>query len=905
MVRILKRFAYGETRYAAVMLGPLLGGVLWAFGTAGLFAVPDGVLYDYLVRMGRGSSQALPKVLLLDAQPESRDGGDATWLPLLKELQSQGADQVLFTFLPAHVTPDFYAYARSSGNVFFGRRLIQPTGVLTEALEIESLPKAAQEKGMLSAVYALAPSEYGVYRIQAHAFATSADPASPALESLAAAYVRGGVDKLQKEGLYRVSFLGSYELPRISATRVANGELIPELVKGRSVLIGFAGAGPHLYTPLAGSGRMLSELEFHGYALDTLLRDQPIGSVPNWVRFPMILSLIGFSLFILQWGGLRFAVGVTAILVVANGIMAWLALDFARVWLPLTELWLAQIATFFLFTRVRAVTEETKLRRMMQETNAKLRERFFPASFSASQEHWSQVIAMVNQTLNLERVIFLERVKGDHRVREVKSLNCSLQDIKEQRRDYERAPYSTAIAERSPIEVKDYLSRGADGEVQYLVPLLFGGEILGFWAFGARPEKLAALHNRDAVLRDFGEQIAELLFYRQQWLAKEAEASRPLERYLRLQGGEQVVESLEKTLAALDRRLAGMEDYLHGLSTAGILYDLFGRVLIVNRQMMQILTKAKLAPYQMTVADLVSAVAGVRLDHARGLIQSIILDRQKISISAKLPDDQRSYVLYLGPLLPDRQNQGVRTADPRPFELEGVLCELIDVTAIKRLCYLKDEVAERLVYQVRNDTASLLMAVSLLEIPALTEEKRSRAISIARDKISNMMMVTEKTHGLLSQEVNIEAETRYPVDCKQPLHAAVDALESKAASHGIRFDLNLPDLISLVFASPEGLKAVLESILAALITDTIQQGGIRVDLEERDQWIVYRFSSQGFGMPEERFQAYLHGDASLSTEEFRNLRQSAVRVEHWGGALEGHSEIGVGTRLELKLKGFI
>jgi len=233
-----------------------------------------------------GPSQALPKVLLLDAQPELRDGGDVTWLPLLKELQSQGANQVLFTFLPAHVTPEFYAYARSSGNVFFGRGLIQPAGVSTEALEIEPLPKSAQENGVLSAVYALAPSEYGVYRIQAHAFATSAEPVSPALESLAAAYARGAAGKARNEGQYRVNFLGSYDLPRISATRVANGELIPELVKGRSVLIGFAGVGQQLYTPLAGSGKMLSEFEFHGYALDTLLRDQLIGSVPNWVRFP-------------------------------------------------------------------------------------------------------------------------------------------------------------------------------------------------------------------------------------------------------------------------------------------------------------------------------------------------------------------------------------------------------------------------------------------------------------------------------------------------------------------------------------------------------------------------------------------------------------------------------------------
>lgn len=906
MVHLIKRFSYAETRYAAVLVGLLLGCVLWIASLAGLFSVSDGVLYDSLSGIPVPSTREQPRVLLLEVGPELRDAGDEVWLPMLNELQAQGAAQVLFTFMPSGATRDFYAAASKSTKVFFGRRPLVAANAMSDALALEPLPESARGLDLSMAVFAIAPSEYGVHRRQAYFFSSGGQPLAAALETMAAARSTGLVETSKETPSFIVNFLGGAPgLPRISATRVLKGELIPELVRGRSVLIGLENSGQPIFSPLAKSGQLISELEFHGYALDTLLRDKTIWSAPLWLAFPLILILIGTSLFVFQWGGLRFSASLTVILVVIYTLLTWLALSFAGVWLPLAELWAAQIGTFLVFTRYRAVNEEAKLRQLVLETNGKLRDRFFLASFASSSEHWSQVITMVNQTLNLERIIFLERIKGDHRVREVKSLNCSLQDIKELRRDYERAPYSTAIAEGRLIEVKGYLTHGVEDEVQCLIPLLFGGEVLGFWAFSARPEKLAALGNQDAVFRNFAEQIAELLFHRQQAQDREEKQSRPMQRYLRLQGGEQLAESLKKTLTALDRRLIGMEDYLDGLSTAGILYDLFGRVVIANQQMVQLLSEAQLAPYQMTAVDLISSVADVDLDYARGLMQNIILDRHKISLPVKLGSDARSFVLHLGPLLPAQEKQALREGDPLPFEVEGVLCELIDVTMIKRLAGLKEDVVKRVTTQIRSDSEALLTGISLLETEGLTDEKRNRVLAIIREKIVDLVSVTDRADELLSMEIDSGVVECYPVDCKQPLLAALESVRSRAAGHGIEFDLQLPELVSLVFASPEGLQAALESVLEVEISDTVQQGHIQVTLQEYDGYVVYLVSNQGFGMPDERFQDYLHGDVSQLTDEFKALRKSIARVGHWEGELRGSSEIGVGSRFELKLKGFI
>lgn len=898
---MISRFSVTETDYAAVVVALLLGCALWLASLSGLFSTLDGVLYDHLQGRSGASASQQPRVLLLEVEPELRNAGDEVWLPLIEELQAQGAAQLMFTFALPGVSEIFYSAVGQTGRAIFARRLRPSADMSPDSLIMEALPPSAQGLNLKMAAYAIAPSEYGVHRRQAYAF--SSENPLVSLEGAAAE----SLDISTRAQPFLVNFMGGEAgLPRISAQRVLNGELIPELAGGRHVLIGESGADRDLFTPLAVTGKLLSELEFHGYALDTLLRDQPVRSVPLWLLFPLILLLAGANLFVFQWGaGVRFTSSLTVILAAVYALLAWLALNYARIWLPLAELWAVQIASSLVFTRYRVAKEEAGLRQILLETNAKLRERFFPPSFANSQEHWSQVIAMVNQTLNLERVIFLERVKGDHRVREVKSLNCGLQDIREMRRDYERTPYSTAIAARHPVEVQDYLSHGLEGEVQYLVPLLFGGEVLGFWAFGARPEKLAALHNREAVLRDFAEQIAELLFHRQQVLEREANLSRPLQRYLRLQGGEQLTESLNKTLAALDRRLVGMEEYLDGLGSASILYDLFGQVRIANRQMVNLLSEAGLLPYQMTATDLICSLTGVSLDYARGVMQTIILEQQKIALPAKLAEDARSYMLHLGPLLPTREKQHLREGEPLPFEVEGVLCELIETTMIKRLYSIKEEVMERVTYQVRNDTESLLSGISLLESGDLGEDRQSRVIQIVRAKIASLVAVTEQVNALLNQEIDTGVVERYPIDSKRPLLAAVEAARDKAAVHGILFDMRLPDLVSLAFASPEGLQETLDGILAVLVSDTIQQGLIQANLEERDGWIVFQFANQGFGVPEERFQSYLQGDALQATDGFRKLRQSMARVASWEGSLEGHSEIGVGTRFELKLKGFI
>jgi len=909
MIHLKKNLIFAEIPYTGVAAGLLLGLVLVGASFLGLFKVPDGVLYDHLSSWSLPSDHEPATVLLLEVEPELHDAGDDVWITLLDQLQQHGAAQIVFSFMPQAATHNFYQRAAQTDNLIFARHMASPHHINATAEALEPLPEAAREWHLNIAMHGMAASEYGVHRRQAHAFFNDQGQATPSFEAMAAGKSNGLLSAELDGSPFLVNMLGGVaNLPHIAAARVLNGELISELVTGRTVLIGFTQPDQQtLFTPAAVSGQLLSDLAFHGLALDSLLRDRAIAPLPLWMELPAILLLLGISLFLLQWVGLHYATAVTAALLVVHLVLAWLLLHLFLLWLPLAELWVTQIISLLFFIRHRALHEEILLHQMLRKTNAQLRERFPPTTFSASTEHWSQVITMVTQTLNLRRAIFLERVENDHRLREVKSLHCQLDDISEVRRDYERAPYSTALAKGGVIEVENYLTIAAEDEIQFLAPLLFAGELFGFWAFSIQPENLSALHNREAVLKNFSDQVAELLFHRQQAQQNKSRLMNPVTRYLRLQGGDQFSESLAKTLTVMDRRLIGLEHYLDGIQSAGILYDLFGQVQVVNHQMEQLLFEANHLPYKMTAVDFISAMAGITLEEARALMQSIIFQQQKIALPSNISNEKHSYVLHLAPLLAGKEGRGINNAEPVPFDVEGILCELIDVTVVKRLCNLKEEVASRLSYQVRNDMESLMTGLSLLEAADLPDAKRSRVVNIVRNKIVNLVEITEQTNSLLSQDIDASSAIEcYPVDSKLPLRSAIEASKTRSAIYGYQYDIKLPELISLVYASPDGLQLVAESILDLLTGDSVQQGVIRITLKEQKGWIIYRFSNQGFGIPDARFQACLHGDeAALVSDAFKKLRQSVLQVEQWDGKLVGRSEMGVGTKMELKLRGFI
>jgi CHASE2 domain-containing sensor protein len=436
-------------KFSAIVIGLSLVLMIWGASVGGVFNSSNGFLSNILMQVNLRSSIS-EKIMIVEAEHSLLNKGDEVWLAVLQNILSYDVRQVVFTFVPEQASDEFYQLARDSKKVIFGRQVI--TRFHNEGLKLVPLAQNNRDIAISFGVVKAAMHEKGVFKYQlGHIEAEGTF--YPSLETAAAKQALGDGAQLP-EGKYLINFIGgTTRLPILNIKRVLSNGLVDELLKGRTILVGINGLEPiaEFYTPISAQEGLISDLIMHGFALDTLLSDRQIKSLSQWLVLVLVFWVTVGSLFFSQWLALEPSILVSLVVSIAYLSFGWIALHFFSLLLPYTELFLAQWLTLIIVWRFKIVTEKKALDGMLLDLSAKLQEKVFPISFYRTEDPWAQLITMINQTLNLNRIIFLERVKGDHRLREIKALHCSIDDISEMRRDYERAPYSTAISENKVL----------------------------------------------------------------------------------------------------------------------------------------------------------------------------------------------------------------------------------------------------------------------------------------------------------------------------------------------------------------------------------------------------------------------------------------------------------------------
>ncbi len=900
------------TRYPGVIFTIVIAVSCWGLYFLGVMAMPSGLLYDTATKHSLDLKSPQSQTLLVEAEIRKRWAGDDYWLPLLDALQQQDARQVIFTFIPAEVSNDFFAVAKRYGNVIYGRSVVYDD-IDPQARAFTALPASAPEDGLRYGVVAEPPASFGVYRHQRHTISVDG-VGYPSLEVVSARQAGIELEDMSAPP-YLVNFIGGLNrIPVVSARRVLDKGLIPELVQGKSVLIGFAndGMSSGFHTPITQQRETISLLSYQGYALNTLLSGNIPSTLSPATTFATLLITSAFGVFFFQWLTLGAALRLTLTLSILFCASAWLFLSLFHVWIPLAEALLALLATFLLVFRHKAISEERSLREMVFSSAAQIHDRIVPPSFFASSEHWSKVVNLVNQTLDLNRIIFLERKEGEARLQEIKTLNCSFDDILERRRDYQRSPYSTAIAENAVIPLrKQFFRETSEREDQYMAPLQFAGEVLGFWAFSVNPDKAASIPMFTSRVNDYANQIAELLYHRQRWLAHHQPPRGAIGKYLTLETDRRLYRTLRRSTELVNRRLKSLEDVFDGLGTATTLYDLFGGIVQINRSMADLLQGADLRPFELTPLELITAVTDMDVAQARHTLRYVVLERGSVTVPMALNGaTENVFVLNIRPLK-YVSAENASDVGPAPFQLLGMLFEIVDITNFRKLYDMREHLVERLNIQLRNDMESILLATGLLKTPNLTERKRSRVLNIVQEKVGQAIDVIQEAQHHLDVDVDSALTERYPVDGKQLIESALVTFGEQLAARNIQLQPELDPLVGLVFAEPAALSELISNVVNILIEDATENSHLVIGLGQISHGTTYQhtisftFRNSGFGMPNQRLQAFLFGDGEVSSESFTTLRNLVPMIESWGGTLKAHGEVGVGLSFTLQLRGFL
>lgn len=887
-------------RYPAVTMGLVQILAIWLVASLGWLELPNLLLYDRFLAYGFAANRP-SHVLLIEIDAQTPANNPAALPTLLRRLHELGARRIGLEFPPQEGA--LLALAGAQGNVVFAR------GLATDAADPgrrfpKPLPPTLEHAGIAYG-YAEPPLQrHGTYR--GHRLWLDVDgQRQPSFLAKVADLGAGLPDAavfypdLDRESVAR--------LPKLGIEQALAGGLIEELVRGRSILIAPSHENlPPLHTPV---GPMSSAM-FDAVTLNALIDGHGIRFAGTGALLAGIAAIIGANLFLAQliplqgalWGGLGLCFAYMA--------AVWLALHGFGLWLPLTEYLLAQVWVFFALFRQRALVEQRSLHSLATRLRFEIRKQVMPAGFYQTDDHWTYVAVLVQQIFDLKRVIFLERIQGDHRLREIKALNCSLDSIDEKRRDYERTPYSTAIAEFGPIELERSFFRNADPlEIQYLAPMLYAGDVLGFWAISFAPGGTQRDSGFLSRLRDFSEQLGYLLHARREWQERRKHEEEILGSFLRIQAGESAFRDVNRAAATLEKKLSQVRTVINELGIHCIVYDLFGRVAFINHNMEKLARQEKLLPYDVTMADFTAELTGYSIAHVRSLMQSIIFMGSTFTLPVSLAEN-RYFILNLKPLkaAPEEVEMAPELAEARPFQLQGVLFEMIEITMLVQQCRAQDELLRHILEQLRNSLTSLLLAADLLEQDQIEATETRTLAALLQERLRTVAPTLDQLQARLHMDFHTlmdHASAVFPMDGIKPLEAAVANLAEATRRFDVTARIARPSATRLILASAGELREVYDCILAALVADSISNGVISIEITNEPRHVRLAFKNQGFGLPVEQLRAYVEGEEAVAPRPFAGLREASAKVRRWGGELSLDSRLAAGIEVTLVLDAFL
>jgi hypothetical protein len=888
---------------------------LWLLQVMAVPELANGFLYDWSVRHAVTTrQQATSPVVLVRAELSSQSYGDDYWLTLLETVLKEDPYGVAFMVPPERASPRFYETATTTDKVIFGRtRVFRDNDLGFEGLSL--LPATSKGVELSYGIAEMPPGNFGAYRRQLENYPFF-DTTLPSFAARAAQLALGHVYTPPEEPRsFLINFnSGPGQIPLISAERILANALPGTLLNKKVVIVGYVDDIhiPGLRTPLNTGYDRMSLLEYHGYAVNTILNDNRIDTVPAYgtVTLVLLISIAGIALY--RNRTLRQGSWITVAMILLYLYAAWFMVSFLFIWIPLAEMIASQLIVFMVILRQKAIYKEQTLQKLVSTTTQRVSQATLVPFADKNEHYWNEIVDLIDQTLDISRMIFLEPVAGTHALQEVRARDTSLSEIDERRRDLRRAPFSTALEVNAPLRLTSRFFKNPEpNEDEYLVALRNGPEIAGFWAFAIDKKCSVTIPMFTSSIQAFADQISDLLIHRAEWNRQEQHASGWVTSLLNLDTRNQPYNEVYQSIAALGSRLKSLEDMINSLGTATAYYDLFGRPVVVNSSMSIAMEQADISVSQLSALELVCAITNLSQAEARKSLRYVVLQRGQISVITTLETQTRAtLMLNIRPLLQDRDNL-LGESEPAPFQLRGTLFELVDISDLQRIYQLKENLISKINQDLQENLKTMNRATGILSNDSVAPEHRERLAKVTSSKVAEAVSILEQSQRYLQQSLHTGSIEYFPLDPVPFIEQAVDATRTAMGEKNLELVYHPCDLSTLVFAEPNTLTNLVRTLLSLLIHSAARRTRIELNLEQdavhvaRSRNITVRLKNRCTGMTESR----VHGIFSGQEKEFlawaADLRNDSEVLERWGGALEIHGEETTGLTVKLQLKGFL
>lgn len=698
-------------------------------------------------------------------------------------------------------------------------------------------------------------------------------------------------------------------LPHITTQQALNGDIIRSLVGDKIVFLQVSPSHHYERFHVSDTQKQeaLSYVEMQALATETVAHNLNLKAIPFWVTAIGLLFAYFAAFFLLQLlSGTGVLIFETLQLATALVLAYLLFVGFQLVF-PFGELVLTQAIALLQFLFSERQREGRILSSRTAKLQARLNRKMLPVSFLQAEDPWKNLHAFIDQNLHMQRSILLDRLEQDHRLVAINSINCTVDDIEERRRDFQRSPFSDAIQTQKPhrMRAKHFFKDTTEQEIEYIVPLMFAGDVLGFWALTVEPDENWNENTFVQNLLNFARELSELLYHRSKFKASIARENRWLHKIINLNYAANKTHQLDATTELLERRLGLLQNIFNRNSSALVLYNLFGQVLTSNHKMDRIAQALDLKFFTMSAHDLLVDLTGEKSEKIKSLILQITLHHRAVEWTISSPKLESDYILRVLPI----ERETTPNQEVSPFSLAGILFEFVDVHSVQQVVKSTRELQSYYFDALATDFAQIKKITTQLtqDSDAAQSEQLHRI-----DEILNKQMKLSNTVENM-MDIQQHSNEVFPINSTHMVENCVrkhnKALELKA----IKINYQCSDIQPLAMVSVEQTKQLIDTILSLLIEDSdTTQGEITVhisspDSEDERRRIELRFANKGYGVPQERLES-LHKLTNIELFSERNDLFTVLylgrQIREWGAELKLSSKLGEGFQLELSLPTF-
>jgi CHASE2 domain-containing sensor protein len=843
---------------------------------AGLFEFTDQAFGDLCCRFNQTQPQESP-ILLVYADPDLLESEDELLrlLDLINDSEPQKIGILAENPLPAQAA---ISKLELASKVIVGR----------PASQINTQQQAPIQEGFID----LALSGQAVYRRHQCTIITPQGDLNSFEKQIVLDRTFGSANF--PVGEFGINFQGNTNaIPHVSAEDIFEQNIVSELILGNVVLIGKRMDPAYGFaTPTTSGPNRMTRLELHGQILNTLLQRN--------FRQPLSLGCLFLFLFAFTVTACQIArqtsnlwlVQISVTCGIVAILLGWVGHTLISINAPVSGMMLGTVLAFGLATlfRFRVLHSAAEFWRLMMDLNRKELD-------PTPQKAWDLITDAVFQMFFPTRMVLMEMKPGETHLRVVSTINCDAEDIYENRRDVQRAPYRESLESAHPTQVNNrcfFHQDQREDEVEFMVPLIFSSQVMGFMAIAMDPKSLERWKNFENFLDQFANDVSIMLAQQRASDARIRKQNTPL-RTLKSLPEEKVLARIKSEKLEQQNKIQRLNKAFERSESAMSICDMFGRVLRANSRLIRLLKDVEVVAADVNCVEMISKLTTRPLADCRRAFQQAIMNNRSSQLCIP-PTTDRPYpsIMFVKPL-------NCKSQEPQgDTNYRRVVIEVIEGRSFEMINNWQNQLTHDVCQQASDQLEKLQSQLEFLKGQS-TDPTHMLLMTSFEDSIAQVRSTFSRCQNTTQNRLTETADNCFPIPTSEIYQSTLKQYEQALRARGIEIVEDIDDGDCTGIANPFLLEKIFLTILDLLSENAFDESQLFISAQTIGSKINFQFRNRGGGTPLQGLRKSLVNEEDSKAKEIQGgeqpcyLDQSQLdrlsEIREWLEAWDGNLRI--------------